>query len=163
MEKLPKHTSIVDISSYCGLPRRMAAILYDGLLLIALWMAAAAVIVIVLQREVLPSNPWFQLYLLTVTWAYFALCWRGGQTLGMKAWRISIVGKTRPLAWMDTLIRFAASILSWACLGIGYFWSLGHPQRAAWHDLASDTWLVVTPHRPAAADSTTTDGSKGSS
>lgn len=163
MEKLPRHTTIVDVGRYCTLPRRMAAIFYDGLLLIALWMAAAAVVVIVLQREVSPSNPWFQVYLLTLTWAYFAVCWRGGQTLGMKAWRISIVGKTRPLPWMDTLIRFATSILSWVCFGLGYFWSLGHPQRAAWHDLASDTRLVVTPRRPAGADSTAADDSRGSS
>lgn len=132
---------------HCALPRRLAAMFYDGLLLLALWMAATALIVMVLQREVSPNSIWFQSYLLVVTWAYFALCWRGGNTLGMKAWRITIIGPSRPLPWRTTVIRFALSILSWACLGLGFLWSLGHPERATWHDLGSGTRLIVLPRR----------------
>ncbi len=129
----------------CGLTRRMAAILYDGLLLFALLMLAALIIVLLLRDAVHTNNVFFQLYLLVVAWAYFALCWRGGQSLGMKAWRIHIVGQSSTISWTETAIRFLVSLLSWAALGLGFIWSWFHPQRAAWHDLASRTRLIVVP------------------
>jgi len=129
----------------CGLARRLAAICYDGLLLFALLMLATLIIVAPLGDAITTNNLWFQFYLLVVSWAYFAVCWRGGQSLGMMAWRIHIVGRTRPLSWTDTATRFLVSILSWAALGLGFLWSLFHPQRATWHDLASGTRLLVHP------------------
>lgn len=116
---------------------------YDGLLLIGLWMIAAAAVVIPLGSEVSASNPLFQLYLMAIAWLYFAISWRGGQTLGMKAWRIRIRGQQQPLTWLATLVRFVVALASIGCLGLGFAWSLLHPQRKTWHDLASGTWLVV--------------------
>jgi len=133
----------------CGLMRRLAAIVYDGLLLIALLMLATLIVILPLKDAITTHNVLFQFYLLVVSWAYFAVCWRGGQSLGMKAWRIHIVGTTTPVSWTDTAIRFLVSILSWTALGLGFLWSLFHPQRAAWHDLASGTQLVVRPRDPA--------------
>jgi len=127
----------------CALPRRLAAVFYDGLLLIALWMAATALVVILFQGEVPARNIGFQIYLLVVSWGYFAICWRGGSTLGMKAWRITIISNQNTVGWSQTLIRFGVSILSWAAFGLGFLWSLGHPEKAAWHDLASGTRLLV--------------------
>lgn len=129
----------------CPLPRRLAAIVYDGLLLVGLWMIAAAAVVIPLNDGVDPANGWFQLYLLVVSWLYFALSWRGGHTLGMKAWRIRLIGPEQPVGWLATLIRFSVAIASWLVFMLGFMWSLGHPRRATWHDLASGTALVVEP------------------
>ena len=123
--------------------RRLAAMFYDGLLLFALLMLATLVIVVLLRDAVHADNFFFQLYLLVVAWAYFAVCWRGGQSLGMKAWRIHIIGKTKPIGWTETAVRFLVSLLSWAAFGLGFLWSLCHPRRATWHDLASRTRLVV--------------------
>ena len=69
----------------CGLLRRLAAMFYDALLLLALLMGAALIVVIPLGEAVTSSNPFFQFYLLVVCWAYLAICWRSGQTLGMRA------------------------------------------------------------------------------
>lgn len=132
----------------CPLVRRIAAILYDGLLLIGLWMLAAAFVVVPLDTGIDPGNGLFQLYLLVVAWLYFALSWRGGHTLGMKAWRIRLVAPEQTIGWLATLIRFSAAIASWLVFGLGFIWSLGHPRRATWHDLASGTALVVDPPRP---------------
>ena len=129
----------------CALPRRFAAMLYDGLLLVALWMAAAAVVVVISGDEV-PSTNWlFQVYLVVVTWAYLAVCWRAGQTLGMKAWRILITADGYQVTWTATMTRFAVALLSWLPAGLGFWWSLFHRKRATWHDLASGTQLVVLP------------------
>jgi uncharacterized RDD family membrane protein YckC len=129
----------------CGLLRRLAAMIYDGLLLVAIWMVATALIVIPLDAEVGTGNPLFQLYLLIISWAYFAICWRGGKTLGMKAWRIRIEGSETPISWYRSLIRFAVAIPALLIFGLGFFWSLFHPNRATWHDLASGTRLLVEP------------------
>ncbi len=128
----------------CGLLRRLTAMIYDGLLLVGLWMIAATIVVIPLGSEVNASNPVFQLYLLVVAWAYFAISWRGGQTLGMKAWHIRIQGTQQPISWLTSLVRFVVAIASLGTLGLGFAWSLIHPQRKTWHDLASGTQLVVT-------------------
>lgn len=133
----------------CGLMRRLASIIYDGLLLIALLMLATLIAILPLQGAITTNNLLFQFYLLVVSWAYFAVCWRGGQSLGMKAWRIHIIGRTTPVSWTDTAIRFLVAIFSWAALGLGFLWSLFHPQRATWHDLASGTQLVVRPREKA--------------
>ncbi len=127
----------------CGLPRRLIAMSYDGLLLIGLWMIAAAVVVIPLGSEVDASNPYFQLYLAGVAWAYFAISWRGGQTLGMKAWHVRIEGQAKPIPWLTTVVRFVVALASLGTLGLGFAWSLFHPQSKTWHDLASGTRLVV--------------------
>lgn len=130
---------------YCALPRRIAAIIYDALLIVALWMAATAVIVLIRQAEIGAASVAFQLYLLIVAWLYLAVSWRAGHTLGMKAWRIRLIGDEQPVSWRSTVIRFVTALLSLASLGIGFLWSLFHPQRATWHDLASGTRLVVVP------------------
>ncbi|QOC24144.1 RDD family protein [Wenzhouxiangella sp. AB-CW3] len=123
--------------------------LYDGLLLIALWMIATAIIIIPMGGEIEAGSLLYQLYLLLVAWIYLGFCWlHGGQTLGMKAWRIRLVSDHRPVTWMTTLVRFVVAIASLLCFGIGLFWSLFHPRRATWHDLASRTWLVVDPKTP---------------
>ena len=129
----------------CALPRRLAAMLYDGLLIVALWMAATAVVVLIRQAEIQPANPFFQVYLLAVAWLYLAISWRAGQSVGMRAWHIRLIPENPPITWLQTLFRFLVAIASWGALGLGYLWSLFHPDKAGWHDLASRSRLVVIP------------------
>lgn len=119
---------------------------YDGLLLLGLWMIATAIVIVPLGHGIEPGTPGFRLYLLIVAWAYFAISWRrGGQTLGMKAWRIRLLAEPAPISWGQATLRFAVALLSLGCLGLGFVWSLFHPRRATWHDLATATRLVVEP------------------
>jgi uncharacterized RDD family membrane protein YckC len=129
----------------CALPRRLAAMLYDGLLIMALWMAATAVIVVLRQAEIQPGNPLFQLYLLSTAWLYLAISWRAGQSVGMRAWRIRLISDRHATTWGQTLVRFLVAILSAAPVGLGFWWSLFHPEKSSWHDLASHSRLVVIP------------------
>lgn len=120
---------------------------YDALLVVALLMVAAAVVVVPAGATVDSGTLWFQGYLLLVWWFYFALCWRlGGQTLGMKAWRIHLVTlHGGPPGWSDTAIRFIAAFVSAAAFGLGYLWSLFEPQCRTWHDRLAGSRLVVAP------------------
>lgn len=118
---------------------------YDALLVAAILMLATVLVIIPLGREVPSGSLVFQIYLVVVAWCYFAISWRAGQTLGMKAWRITIDAGDQPPGWLATAVRFSIALVSMGCLGLGFFWSLFRADRATWHDLASDTRLLVTP------------------
>ena len=129
-----------------GLLRRLAAMTYDGLLVGAVLFVAS--IPLVYLPDTLAARPLVQLYLLGVIFLFFAVPWvRGGQTLGMRAWRVKVVAcaDLGPIGWGGATRRFVASLLSWACLGLGFAWVLVDPDRLAWHDRLSGTRLIVVP------------------
>ena len=79
---------------------------------------------------------------------FFALFWRlGGQTLGMRAWRLQARSEAGPLSWRQAWLRSVAALLSWLPAGLGFLWSLADADRLAWHDRLSGTRLVVVPKR----------------
>lgn len=103
------------------LPRRLAAIVYDGLLLAGVLLVATAlalglaVLVIGGERAKLHSplqgNPFFSSYLLFVCFFFFAGFWiHGGQTLGMRAWRLRVQRRDgRGIGWWRALLRFLSA------------------------------------------------------
>lgn len=119
--------------------------LYDGLLTLAILMVAAGVVVVPLGSEIAAGTLFFQMYLLLVWFLYFGICWRKGQTLGMKAWRIHLVGRQQPPGWGTLLLRFLTAGLALAAAGLGYIHCLFDAQRRAWPDLVSGTRLIVVP------------------
>lgn len=84
-----------------------------------------------------------------VTGLYATLSWgRGGQTLGMRPWRLRLVAidgsePSRQALWR----RFAVGTLSLALGGLGFWWALFDRDRMTWHDRASRTRLVRMPKR----------------
>jgi uncharacterized RDD family membrane protein YckC len=148
--------SIPDPLVHAGLPRRLAAMVYDAFLLFAVLFLAIALLLPFTGGEALPADrPWlhlaFQVYLLAVCLAFFAWFWvHGGQTLGMRAWRLRVLTLDgRPLAWRAAVLRFFAAGLSWLPAGLGFLWVLVDHDRLAWHDRLSGTALVVLPKRGA--------------
>lgn len=132
----------------CGLGRRLGALVYDGVVLVALWMLAAMVVVLPAGGSIDSGNPLFQLYLLAVAFGYLQLCWsRLGQTLGMRTWRIRLDCGDRRFTFARGLARFGGGLASIATLGLGFAWALGRRDRRAWPDLFSGTRLVVRPAR----------------
>lgn len=128
-----------------GLGRRLAACLYDGLVLFAVLMVAGAAWV-ALSRSAAPPGDWlFRGYLLAVAAVFFGAFWTRGETLGMRAWKLRVVdGNGRPPGWDRALLRFAVSLVSWGALGLGFLWVLVDRKRLAWHDRASGTRLVFS-------------------
>ncbi len=131
----------------CTLLRRCFIIIYDGILL-------ACIVFIAWQPvPLLPEslNPYLDRsmrlgYLLIICFGYFGWCWcRGGQTLGMRAWKIRLVPinpEQDTVHLRQAWIRFLASLLSWAMLGAGFLLALFHSQRFSLHDILSGTKLV---------------------
>ncbi len=86
------------------------------------------------------------LYLLIATFLFFGGIWtHGGQTIGMRAWRIRVVRRDgERLRWRDAAVRFLGAIVSWGALGLGFLWSLFDRDQLTWHDRWSDTELRRT-------------------
>lgn len=132
----------------------MAAMFYDSLLLFAVLFAATAILLPLTGGvAVTPDSHWYQAYLLGVGALYFGWFWvHGGQTLGMRAWRLRLrAAAGGPAGWRGALVRYAAALLSWLPLGAGFLWALFDRDRRAWHDRLSGTVLeVVERRRPGA-------------
>jgi uncharacterized RDD family membrane protein YckC len=136
-----------------GLLRRLAALLYDSLLLVAVLMVATALFLPFTGGEALsaarhPVLEWvYRLVLLGLLVAFYGFFWtRSGQTLGMAAWRLRVEREDGTLlGWADTVRRLAAAALSLLPVGLGYFWILVDPRKRAWHDRLTRSRVVVLP------------------
>ena len=87
----------------------------------------------------------YPLSLLLCCYGYFVWQWlRAGQTLGMKAWRLVLVGTegTR-LEWRTATIRFLLAGISILMFGAGLWWALFDPRKRAFYDRCAGTNLVT--------------------
>lgn len=127
-----------------GLLLRLAAIVYDGLLALAIVFLGTLPLVILNAGEAIPAHTWwYRLYLVLLVGGYFVFFWVRGETLGMKSWRIMIVGATGgPVGVRQAVVRAGAAVLSWLPCGAGFLWSLLDRDGLAWHDRLSGTKLV---------------------
>lgn len=132
--------------SNCTLLRRLAAIVYDSIVLIGLLFLATLPPTLLYGGGISEPLPAFmmQLYLLAVAFVFFGGFWtHGGQTIGMRAWHIRVVDEDgRSITWRHALVRFLAALLSWGLVGIGFLWSLFDRERRTWHDRVSGTHTV---------------------
>lgn len=154
-----------------GLSRRLAAFVYEGVLLFGVLMTTALFYAgIVQQRNAMVGRSGLMAVLFVVLGLYFVWFWsHGGQTLAMKSWRIRLVcSDGTPLSAWRALARF---LLSWlwflpACIVL-YMWgiqdarmilgvmlggvifyaltSLLHPLRQFPHDTFCGTRIIATP------------------
>lgn len=133
----------------CSLPRRLAAILYDSIILIALIFFAALPPTLLYGEGLTGTIPTLlmRIYLLAIAFAFFGGFWtHGGQTIGMRAWRIRVVTiEGNCIGWRRALARFAFATVSWIAAGAGFWWSLFDREGLTWHDRMSATRLVHTP------------------
>ena len=125
--------------------RRLAALCYDVLLLAAL-VASFTLLVLAarLGRAVPPGTPWYSFCLFAVVLLFFSGFWaHGGQTLGMRAWRIRVVREDgSALTWPRAAARFALGLVAAAPAGLGLWWSLLDERKRGWHDRWTRTRVV---------------------
>ena len=96
-----------------GLSRRLAAFVYEGMLLFGVLMLAGFLYSsLTQQRHALQGKTGLQVFLFVVLGIYFIWFWsRGGQTLAMKAWHLRLVDRTgAPLTQKRALLRY---LLAW--------------------------------------------------
>ena len=128
---------------------RMLALVYDFFPVLALWFVAAAVFTFAHGDAV--RGGWLGWLEFIVLWLlaglYATLSWRrGGQTIGMRPWRLKVVdsGGATP-APARLWRRYAVGSLSLLAAGAGFWWAWIDRDRLTWHDRASGTRLVRAP------------------
>jgi uncharacterized RDD family membrane protein YckC len=127
---------------------RLLAAVYDVLPLLALWFVAAVLALALtggaLDVHRLADKVLMQALALGVTAAYFIVSWmRGGQTIGMRPWRLRVVRSDgTPPDLAHAALRFAVALLSLAPAGLGFWWALFDAQGRSWHDIAAGTLVV---------------------
>ncbi|MEQ8956155.1 MAG: RDD family protein [Gammaproteobacteria bacterium] len=141
-----------------GLWRRLAALLYDGFLVAAIWMLLGYLVQLVagtegnrlvdgrVQTDPVMDVIIFSLMLISAAGFYIWFWTRSGQTLGMLAWRMKLLNHNDQL--VDTrqgLIRWLAAWPAFFCAGIGFLWLYVDQQGDALHDIASGSKVVVLP------------------
>jgi len=140
-------------TKYTGLIRRLFAIFYDCFLLLAILFIVSAIATALNNgKAVEPDDalyPVFVILIFALCYLYFAWFWiHGGQSLGMKTWRIQLQSFDpennghEQINWKISAIRFIGAILSWGVFGLGFLWSLFDKKNRCWHDLISKTVVV---------------------
>lgn len=123
----------------------MGAVLYDALLLLAVLFLATAIVLPLNAGEAFTARQYlYTAYLLAISFLFYAWFWtHGGQTLGMRAWKIRLCDpQGRDVGWGRALGRFVAALLSWSCLGLGFCWCWFDKERLCWHDKLSGSVLL---------------------
>lgn len=128
-----------------GLGWRLLALLYDALPVIALLMVVSAVFLWLNGGQTVEQDPALALLQFVCAWlligAYFVLSWRrGGQTVGMRPWRLKVVGADgRPASWGRLCVRYVVACITPV---VGLAWTLFEPRHRALHDIAAQTLVV---------------------
>ena len=149
--------------------RRLAALVYEGLLLFGVMFAATLVFSVVAQaRDPLSYRQPLQVLLFVLFGIYFIWSWSHGCTLPMKSWRIRIqdvygrpVSPRRALAryllawiwllpplvtgWWFVLSRAEIAVLMVGWILVWALLSRFQPQGQFWHDVWAGTRLVNVP------------------
>jgi uncharacterized RDD family membrane protein YckC len=134
--------------------RHLLAMVYDSLLILPLFMAAAALWVSVwgptenaLVQTVPPVVQWLSWGIILLL--FFGLFWRkNGQTLGMQAWRLKLISEDgKQPTWPQVATRLLVATLSLTACGLGFIWKWMPPRYRYWHDTLSRTRLILVPKR----------------
>jgi uncharacterized RDD family membrane protein YckC len=162
-----------------GLARRLAAFVYEGVLLFGVVMIAGYLYSsLTQQRHALQGQSGLQGFLFVVLAIYFVWFWsHGGQTVAMRAWHVRLVTREgRGVGQGRALLRYLASwvwfaptlAISWlaelhsaaqifALMAAGMLvyalLALLHPERQFWHDALCGTRLVTWQPPPRRAQS----------
>jgi len=148
--------STPSVRPYIGL--RLFALFYDFWPVAALWMVASLIFNVAYtlaghaRREYVAPFTWIGTLLWLVCWliagVYAVASWsRGGQTIGLRPWRLRIVAITGEPDRRALVIRYLVGTLSLLAGGLGFWWAWFDRDRLAWHDRASGTRVERLPKR----------------
>lgn len=159
--------------------KRLTAACYDTLLLFAvLFIASLLTLPFTSNGKIEPDNILMSLYYLLVIYLFFAWFWtHGGQTLGMRAWKMRLVTlhEHQPVNWKQASLRFVtalpawtvfwfgvlvqvlakrphihewlAAIPGWVIILIGLGWLIFDNRRLTWRDKFSRTEIIISSNK----------------
>lgn len=126
---------------------RLLALTYDFFPVLALWFVTAGVFTLLHGDAV--RGGWLGGVEFLALWAiaglYATASWRrGGQTIGMRPWRMRVVdaGSGGNAGWRALWRRYAVGSASLLLAGAGFWWAWIDRDRLTWHDRASGTRML---------------------
>ena len=143
--------------------RRMAALLYDGFLVAAIWMVLGFLLQRIVGTDsnqlvdgVVQTDPILDAILFAIMVAsgsgFYIWFWmKSGQTAGMIAWRIKVESIDGGLIdFRQGVIRYIAAWPAFFLFGLGYLWLYIDSNGDAAHDKISRSKVVLLPksYRP---------------
>ena len=134
----------MDKTPYVGPFLRVIASIYDSVLLIGVWAAVLYPAVLINGGQI---NPILACALvLFSSWVFFATFWmKGGQTLGMTAWKVKLVSNDAShskVTLNQTILRFVVNVGIVALFGIPLFLIYTDQKKLAVNDIFSKTKLI---------------------
>lgn len=133
---------------------RLLALFYDFWPALALWMLVS--LCFTLGYTIAGHDPHQNIAPLSgLQWLLWLACWlvaglyaviswrRGGQTLGMRPWRLRVVdaGGGTP-SWHALWLRYVLGTVSLLLAGLGFWWAWFDRGRLTWHDRLSGTRML---------------------
>ena len=138
--------SVIEGGERAALRFRVAAMIYDSLAILSIWVFTIVLLVTLTGNAVIGA--WVQSLLFIELFAFFAFFWiHRGQTIGMLAWRLRLESPV-PFTLRQALYRFLGALVSFLCLGLGYFWIWFDKDRRSWSDIVSNSYIVRYPKAP---------------
>lgn len=137
--------------------RRLAALLYDSFILVALSFLYGAIITAFAasgRTGAQDYQPMFDGVLFPIGWAltlagFYCFFWhRSGQTLGMKTWHIKLVTQATgscPPSWERCALRAAVAAPAVLVFGVGYIVGAVRVNRETLQDSLSKTQVIMVP------------------
>lgn len=134
--------------------RRLAALLYDSFILLAisfLYGAAATFVGSIAGWHRADYQPMFQHWVFTLGWVlvlavFYIWFWhKSGQTIGMRTWRLKLVDGRDPTItpnWRLCTLRAVVAPPLIISGGIGYWYGLLDKQKRCLHDRCSHTHVI---------------------
>jgi uncharacterized RDD family membrane protein YckC len=125
--------------AYVGFWRRTGAFIIDAILLSIVGQALASVLFAGDQTQASGLT-------ILIDLAYFAVMWSstgGGQTVGMRALGIKVVGTDgAQIDVVKGIMRYIGLFISCIALFIGVIWVAFDPRKQGWHDKIAGTFVV---------------------
>ena len=123
------------------------ALTYDFFPMLALWFMTAGAFTFLHGNAV--RGGWLGGVEFAALWAvaglYATISWRrGGQTIGMRPWRMRVVAMSDGghVSWRQLWFRYAVGSASLLLAGAGFWWAWIDRDRLTWHDRASGTRIL---------------------
>jgi uncharacterized RDD family membrane protein YckC len=142
--------------------RRVAAMLYDSVVIIAIWMVVGFVVTAAfgiegsrsVEQGVISFNPFYRVAMFAAmlgsAYLFFGWFWtHSGQTIGMQAWKIKVEnGDGAAINWKQVTLRCVTAPFALGLVGIGYFWMWFDAGKRVWPDIASGSVVAKIENFP---------------
>jgi uncharacterized RDD family membrane protein YckC len=132
-----------------GLMRRLGAIVYDSLLVLALLFIVTIPFIALRDGQPVEAGDslLYRLCLAAIIFVFFTGFWsHSGRTLGMQSWGLRVETPNGDIpTFAVASLRFFAAMLSWLPAGLGFIWQLWDKDQLTWHDRLSGTRLRYYP------------------